>query len=100
MFSLFKGGIKNTTNNEIITIQKLVKLIQTPNIIIDQIRNLNINNISEEDYKNKKNKLKRNLDNYTPNGTFKIRNDKNLIQYSQYFYFDIDFNPYDINITK
>ena len=101
MFSYFKNGIKNTKNSEIISIDELVEIINTPNILINQIRNLDINKLSEEKYKEEKKYLKSKLNYITPNGIFNYRDKNGLIRYSNYLYFDIDLDPYkNNNYTK
>ena len=54
MFSYFKDGIRNTKNSEIISIDELVEIINTPNTFINKIRNLDINKLSEEKYREEK----------------------------------------------
>jgi hypothetical protein len=92
VFSYFEKGITDTRTSKFIGFSELVKLIrQNPNRDkIETIRNLRC--IADESYK----KLKAELPYITPACMVHERNldgenlEKNLIQLSQYLYFDID----------
>jgi len=92
MFSLFDDGITQTTTSKFISITDLVGIIRNnPNAgKIESIRNLRKN--EDKYYK----KLKSQLPNITPVCMVRERNlsgenlEKNLIQFSQYLYYDID----------
>ena len=89
MFSYFKNGIRNTSEFDNISIEKLLRLIKENNPIIDSIRNLDIHTKS---YAVNKKKLKRKLHYITPNCTVFYRDKKGIDKFSGYFYFDIDNN--------
>ena len=98
MFSLFEKGIKDTKCSKFIGLPELIQTIRNnPNADkIDTIRNLRID--CDDYYK----ELKSELPYITPVCMVKIRNldashfDENIIQFSQYLYYDIDkLNPED-----
>lgn len=98
MFSLFEKGIKDTKCSKFIGLPELIQTIRNnPNADkIDTIRNLRRN--CDDNYK----ELKSELPYITPVCIVKIRNldashfDENIIQFSQYLYYDIDkLNPED-----
>ena len=87
MFSYFEGGISNAKKFNNISIEKLLSLIGKCNPTIEKIRELDL---SDPDYKCKKDKLKSKLAYITPNCTVTYRDDSHIDKFSGYTYFDID----------
>jgi len=98
MFSLFDDGITKTKTSKFISITDLVGIIRNNPYAcqIDTIRNLRKN--GDEYYK----KLKSQLPHITPVCMVRERNlsddnlEKNLIQFSQYLYYDLDHSSPEV----
>ncbi len=93
MFSLFKGGIAKVRPSATISIEKLLKLIKTRNIAVEEIRKLDPVKLGKDEYDKQKDALKVKLDNITPTCTVSYRDKKHIVNFSGYMYLDVDFDP-------
>jgi len=88
MFSYFNEGISDCVPSKKISIEKLIKEIrQNNNPNIQAIRALDP---TDEKYDARKRQFKVSLPNITPCCTVSYRNDKSIVEFNGYMYFDID----------
>ena len=90
-FSIY-NNIKSTVSDERITLQELVEILRQPNDQVKRIRTLTTSFVSTGDKSLKKTigNLKAGLPYITPGGTFTVRKDDGLIDYSGVVQIDID----------